>query len=139
MQWARTRLTARRVTTGHSGPDHGHTGPLGPEEADTNAHRTVHRREQDRPCPPLSERKCPLVAGCPLGYNENVSAEALTRDDVMTAEQVARVLHCSRRRVYDLARRDELPGARHLGRTLIVVRPVFETWLLTGRRTSDDA
>ncbi|MDO9409000.1 helix-turn-helix domain-containing protein [Patulibacter sp.] len=57
----------------------------------------------------------------------------------MTAEQVARMLHCSRRRVYDLAQRDELPGARHLGRTLIVVRPVFEAWLLTGHRAPDDA
>lgn len=62
-----------------------------------------------------------------------MSAESLTRHDVMTADQVALVLHCSRRRVYDLARRDELPGARQLGRTLIVVRPVFETWLLTGQ------
>lgn len=66
-------------------------------------------------------------------YNEDVPAEALTSEDVMTAEEVARMLHCSRRRIYDLARRDELPGARHLGRTLIVIRPVFESWLLTGR------
>jgi excisionase family DNA binding protein len=66
-------------------------------------------------------------------YNGDVPGDSLTRDDVMTAEQVAAMLHCSRRRVYDLVRRDELPGARHLGRTVIVIRPVLEAWLLTGR------
>jgi excisionase family DNA binding protein len=60
------------------------------------------------------------------------SRPPLRREDVMTPAQVAEILHCSRRHVYDLAKRDQLPGTRYLGRTLVVVRPVFETWLLTG-------
>lgn len=60
---------------------------------------------------------------------------SLTRDDVLTADEVAAMLHCSRRHVYNLARRDELPGARQIGRSLVIVRPVLETWLRTGRRT----
>lgn len=58
----------------------------------------------------------------------------MTRHDVMTADQVAHMLSCSRSKVLDLARRDELPGARYIGRTVVVVRPVFEAWLLTGDR-----
>lgn len=60
---------------------------------------------------------------------------SLTRDDVLTADEVAAMLRCSRRHVYNLARRHELPGARQIGRSLVIVRPVLETWLRTGRRT----
>lgn len=59
---------------------------------------------------------------------------ALTRDGVLTADEVAATPHCSRRHVCNLARRHELPGARQIGRSLVIVRPVLETWLRTGRR-----
>ncbi|WP_084269948.1 helix-turn-helix domain-containing protein [Patulibacter minatonensis] len=64
-----------------------------------------------------------------------MAERSLTRDDVLTADEVAAMLHCSRRHVYNLARRRELPGARQIGRSLVVVRPVLETWLRTGRRS----
>lgn len=56
--------------------------------------------------------------------------------DLMSAAEAASLLGCSRRQVYLLADREELPGARRLGRTVLVVRPVLEDWLLTGRRES---
>jgi excisionase family DNA binding protein len=50
----------------------------------------------------------------------------------MTAADAAALLGCSRRQVYLLAEKDALPGARRLGHSILVVRPVLERWLLTG-------
>ena len=54
----------------------------------------------------------------------------LTRPDVMTVSEVAELLHCSTRHIYGLADRGALPGARRLGRKLLVSRRVLEAWLL---------
>jgi len=57
---------------------------------------------------------------------------ALTRGDVLTVAEVAALLGCSRRHVYHLVDREELPGARRLGHRVLIVRPVLEAWLLAG-------
>jgi excisionase family DNA binding protein len=54
---------------------------------------------------------------------------ALTRDEVMTASEVADLLHMPVSTVYYLARRGELP-ARRLGRTWRFLRPRLEEMLL---------
>lgn len=59
-------------------------------------------------------------------------AVGLTEQDVMSAAEVARLLGCSTRQVYVLAEQDQLPGARRLGHSLLIVRPVLEHWLMTG-------
>ncbi|MGE4428375.1 MAG: helix-turn-helix transcriptional regulator [Solirubrobacteraceae bacterium] len=58
----------------------------------------------------------------------------LTRDDVMSVREVADLLDVTTRTVYRLVRDGQLPGARRIGRTVVVVRPVLEHWLLTGDR-----
>lgn len=66
--------------------------------------------------------------------NGNLSATAadgrlrLTRDEVMTASEVADLLHLPVSTVYYLARRGELP-ARRLGRTWRFLRPRLEELL----------
>lgn len=52
----------------------------------------------------------------------------LTRDDVMTAAEVAAVLALPKSTIYELARRGELPCAR-LGRTVRFVREDIEARL----------
>lgn len=52
----------------------------------------------------------------------------LTREDVMTASEVATMLALPRSTVYELARRGELPCTR-LGRTLRFVRDEVEARL----------
>jgi excisionase family DNA binding protein len=52
----------------------------------------------------------------------------LTRDQVMTASEVADLLHLPVSTVYYLARRGELP-ARRLGRTWRFLRPRLEEML----------
>jgi excisionase family DNA binding protein len=54
----------------------------------------------------------------------------LTRDEVMTAREVADLLHLPVSTVYYLARRGELPASR-LGRTWRFLRPRLEE-LLSG-------
>lgn len=51
-------------------------------------------------------------------------------DDVMTVAEAADLLGCSTRHVYNLVHRDEFPGARYLGRSIVIVRPVLVAWLL---------
>jgi excisionase family DNA binding protein len=46
--------------------------------------------------------------------------------------EAAELLGVNLRTVYRLVDRHQLPGARRLGRTIVVVRPVLERWLLTG-------
>lgn len=53
---------------------------------------------------------------------------ALTRDEVMTAPEVAQLLHLPLSTVYYLARRGELPASR-LGRTWRFLRPRIERLL----------
>jgi excisionase family DNA binding protein len=53
----------------------------------------------------------------------------LTRDEVMTASEVADLLHLPVSTVYYLARQGELP-ARRLGRTWRFLRPRLEEMLL---------
>jgi len=60
----------------------------------------------------------------------DAAPERLTRADVMTVGEVADLLHCSARHVYGLADRGALPGARRLGRKLLISRRVLEAWLL---------
>lgn len=52
----------------------------------------------------------------------------LTRDEVMTAPEVAELLHMPVSTVYYLARRGDIP-ARRLGRTWRFVRPRIEELL----------
>jgi excisionase family DNA binding protein len=52
----------------------------------------------------------------------------LTRDEVMTASEVAELLHLPVSTVYYLARRGELPASR-LGRTWRFLRPRIERLL----------
>ena len=52
----------------------------------------------------------------------------LTRDEVMTASEVAELLHLPVSTVYYLARRGEIP-ARRLGRTWRFLRPRIEQML----------
>ena len=56
------------------------------------------------------------------------SRVGLTRDEVMTASEVADLLHLPVSTVYYLARRGELP-ARRLGRTWRFLRPRLEEML----------
>jgi excisionase family DNA binding protein len=55
-------------------------------------------------------------------------AAALTRDEVMTAREVADLLKMPASTIYELARRGELP-ARRLGRTWRFLRPRLEELL----------
>lgn len=54
-----------------------------------------------------------------------VAVVGLTRDEVMTAREVADLLHMPVSTVYELARRGELPACR-LGRTWRFLRPRLE-------------
>lgn len=62
----------------------------------------------------------------------SAQVDRLDPSDVMSAAEAAALLGCSRRQVYLLAEKDALPGARRLGHSILVVRPVLERWLLTG-------
>lgn len=55
--------------------------------------------------------------------------QPLTRADVLTAKQVAELLHIPKSTVYDLARRGVLPAHR-VGRAWRFVRQEIEQWLL---------
>jgi excisionase family DNA binding protein len=59
-----------------------------------------------------------------------VPAPGLTRDEVMTAREVADLLKLPVSTIYELARRGELP-ARPLGRAWRFVRPRLEELLAT--------
>lgn len=54
----------------------------------------------------------------------------LTRDEVLTAREVADLLKMPVSTIYELARRGELP-ARQLGRTWRFLRPLLEELLAT--------
>jgi excisionase family DNA binding protein len=62
------------------------------------------------------------------GSRDQSSRVPLTRDEVMTASEVAELLHLPVSTVYYLARRGELPASR-LGRTWRFLRPRIERLL----------
>ncbi len=62
------------------------------------------------------------------GARDQGGRVALTRDEVMTASEVAELLHLPVSTVYYLARRGELPASR-LGRTWRFLRPRIERLL----------
>jgi excisionase family DNA binding protein len=62
------------------------------------------------------------------GSHHESGRVALTRDEVMTAPEVAELLHLPVSTVYYLARRGELPASR-LGRTWRFLRPRIERLL----------
>ncbi len=65
-----------------------------------------------------------------IQYTNTVAAErrGLTRDEVMTASEVAELLHLPVSTVYYLARRGDIPACR-LGRTWRFLRPRIEELL----------
>ena len=58
-----------------------------------------------------------------------MATAALTRADVLTAREVAELLHLPTSTVYDLARRGLIPAHR-VGRAWRFVRQEIEQWLL---------
>jgi excisionase family DNA binding protein len=62
------------------------------------------------------------------GSRDQSGRVPLTRDEVMTAAEVAELLHLPVSTVYYLARRGELPASR-LGRTWRFLRPRIERLL----------
>ena len=62
------------------------------------------------------------------GSRDQSGRVALTRDEVMTASEVAELLHLPVSTVYYLARRGELPASR-LGRAWRFLRPRIERLL----------
>ena len=54
----------------------------------------------------------------------------LTRDEVMTAREVAELLRMPTSTVYELARKGEIPGIIRLGSRLVISRARFEAFLL---------
>jgi excisionase family DNA binding protein len=62
------------------------------------------------------------------GSRDQGGRVALTRDEVMTASEVAELLHLPVSTVYYLARRGELPASR-LGRAWRFLRPRIERLL----------
>ena len=70
-----------------------------------------------------------LTATPPMTSPRNPAGRVpLTRDEVMTASEVAELLHLPVSTVYYLARRGELPASR-LGRTWRFLRPRIERLL----------
>jgi excisionase family DNA binding protein len=58
--------------------------------------------------------------------------KSLTRDDLLSVSEASALLGVNTRTLYRLIDRRQVPGARRLGRTVVVVRPILEHWLLTG-------
>ena len=66
------------------------------------------------------------TVGSPVAHPDRTST--LTRDQVMTAAEVADLLHMPVSTVYYLAKRGQLP-ARRLGRSWLFLRPRIEEYL----------
>jgi excisionase family DNA binding protein len=64
----------------------------------------------------------------PQPVEDSASPSGLTRDEVMTAREVAELLKMPVSTIHQLARRGELP-ARRLGRTWRFLRPRLEELL----------
>lgn len=52
----------------------------------------------------------------------------------MSVREASELLGITTRTTYRLVRDGELPGARRLGRRVVIVRPILERWLYTGAR-----
>jgi excisionase family DNA binding protein len=52
-----------------------------------------------------------------------------TLPELLTAEEVATVLRTSRKAVYAMAERGQLPGIRRIGRRLLIDRDELLEWL----------
>ena len=87
--------------------------PLSPDGSNVLAMSTLASRPNRRPTSPGGRRGGP---------------RSLTRDEVMTATEVAELLHLPLSTVYGLARRGQLPAIR-LGRTWRFLRPRLEELL----------
>jgi excisionase family DNA binding protein len=64
--------------------------------------------------------------------NSDRSTSPIRGEDVMSVQDASALLGITPRTAYRLVRDGKLPGARRLGRRVIVVRPVLERWLITG-------
>lgn len=71
------------------------------------------------------------IAANGTGGEERRGQRRITREDVMTAREVAHMLALPKSTVYELARRGELPCAR-LGRTIRFIRDDVEARLRAG-------
>lgn len=53
--------------------------------------------------------------------------------DVLTVDELAKLLRVSRNTAYALVQRGEVPGVRHIGRAIRVSRAAVVAWLAEGR------
>ena len=63
---------------------------------------------------------------------DKVSATESAISPLMTADELAMWLHCSRRAVYDRLYRGQLPGQVRVGRRLYFIRESVLAWLRDG-------
>ncbi|MDX8153358.1 helix-turn-helix domain-containing protein [Patulibacter brassicae] len=83
--------------------------------------------------PPVRRwHQAPATASDEVDWKPAHATSGFSARDVMTVAEAASLLRCSERHIYNLVARDELPGARYLGRNIIIVRPVLVAWLLDG-------
>lgn len=88
--------------------------------------------------PPVRRwHQAPTTSDDEIDWEPAKTPSAFSSRDVMTVAEAATLLRCSERHIYNLVHRDELPGARYLGRNIIIVRPVLISWLLGDK--ADDA
>ena len=81
--------------------------------------------------PPVRRwHRVPATVDDDIDWKAAPTTASFSADDVMTVAEAATLLRCSERHIYNLVGRDELPGARYLGRNIIIVRPVLLDWLL---------
>jgi len=62
-----------------------------------------------------------------------MTIEALPRKTGVSIPDLAQEYGLSETLLYSLANRGELPGARRLGKRIVVHRQTFETWLSQGQ------
>jgi excisionase family DNA binding protein len=53
----------------------------------------------------------------------------ISADTMMTVDEAADLLDLNRNTLYDAIKRDEIPGARRIGRTIRIHRPTLMDWL----------
>lgn len=57
--------------------------------------------------------------------------------EVLTVDEVAKLLRVNRKTVYEAVQRDEIPGAFHIGRVIRFSRDQLLTWAGQGRVVPD--
>lgn len=55
-------------------------------------------------------------------------------DEVMTVDEVAALLRCNTKTIYDAIKLGQLPGAVHLGRVIRVHKPTIVAWMASGQQ-----